>query len=607
LRRPVRSAAQAEPFPLRKPSEQERADSPGSERGSAMLNKQQLLELVVQRPDRSSVDIRFINAIWDACMRWCLEAFKEQTGVKFLGLGEFCFRKDTIGHMEFWNPMFIVSESFARSHGLHDRRPKTHASETASVDIDMSKVAQMTTDSLGEVVGRETVDSALRDVVDRIGEVCSDERQGIIVIDFDFGKLMCENKSLEFHYAGDDKGKPPKTSGSHGGSRRAAPPATAASDGDSMGLEGSKLPMRAPLQRPYVRHLRPAEQPTEADVLHSHHDQIDRKQFLAGVARETEAAQHVEMLQRLRGEMLVDYDLREQRRSVNRELADQLKTQNMEKRERDVEARQVHGMNHWPFRTEDEVRHSVALTNMKQKEDLDRQLKEKAEKRAFLESVMKKQQMAEDEASARATQLARDEARHRQQTMAATQQSVERTMDDAYRRYEDYLDKRKGAIDTSKAYVKEQRYLSEQGERLKEEETRRRVADMKSYLDGQIADKRTKSQMTKALERTEVPINDPTTLPAGTEIDPDEEQFVKMALRRALDNQVAAKEVERKNIHEEDLSQQKQILNCVAHEMKQARFRDLTLRNDRREMLNGTWQKQQQLRNTELALDKAAS
>ena len=46
-------------------------------------------------------------------------------------------------------------------------------------------------------------------------------------------------------------------------------------------------------------------------------------------------------VQRLRGEMLVDYDLREQRRSVNRELADQLKTQNMEKRERDVEARQV--------------------------------------------------------------------------------------------------------------------------------------------------------------------------------------------------------------------------------------------------------------------------
>lgn len=574
-----------------------------------MLNRQQLLELVVQRPDRSSVDMKFITQIWDACMRWCMEQFKVQVGVKFLGLGEFCFRKDVIGHMEFWNPMFVVSEAFARSHGLHDRRPKTHAAEAASIDIDMSKVAQMATDSLGEVVGRDVVENALRDIVDRIGEVCSDERQGIVIIDFDFGKLICENKSLEFHYAGDEKGKPPKSSGqsSYGGSRRAAAPDTAASDAEGLGLAGSKLSMRAPLQRPYVRHLKPAEQPSEADVLQSHHEQIDRKQYLAGVAREDEAAQHVEMLQRLRGEMLVDYDLREQRRSVNRELADQLKTQNMEKRERDVEARQVAGMNHWPFRTEDEVRHSVALTNLKQKEDLDRQLKEKAEKRAFLESVMKKQQMAEAEAAARAAQLAKDEARHRAATMASTQQSVERTMDDAYRRYEDYLDKRKSAIDTSKAYVKEQRYLSEQGEMLKQEENRRRVADMKSYLDSQIADKKTKHQMTKSLERSELPINDPATLPMGTEIDPEEEQFVKLALRRALDNQVAAKEVERKATHEDDLSQQKQILNCVAHEMKQARARDLTQRRDRQEMLNGTWQKQQQLRNVELSLDKAAS
>ena len=109
------------------------------------------------------------------------------------------------------------------------------------------------------------------------------------------------------------------------------------------------------------------------------------------------------------------------------------------------------------------------------------------------------------------------------------------------------------------------------------------------------------------VQRSELPINDPATLPMGTEIDPEEEQFVKLALRRALDNQVAAKEMERKATHEDDLSQQKQILNCVAHEMKLARARDLTQRRDRQEMLNGTWQKQQQLRNVELSLDKAAS
>merc|ERR1712228_300913 len=129
-------------------------------------------------------------------------------------------------------------------------------------------------------------------------------------------------------------------------------------------------PARAPLQRPYVRHLRPAEKPTEAAVMQSHQQQLDYKQQVLGHEREEEAAQHVDTLQRLRGEMLMDFELREARRSVNRELAEQLKQQHSEKHQRDVLDRQVLGINHWPFRTEDEVRAAVNATNRKQKEDL---------------------------------------------------------------------------------------------------------------------------------------------------------------------------------------------------------------------------------------------
>jgi len=46
----------------------------------------------------------------------------------------------------------------------------------------------MTSDLVGEIVTREFVDSALRDVVDRLGAVCADEDNGVILIDFGFGR-----------------------------------------------------------------------------------------------------------------------------------------------------------------------------------------------------------------------------------------------------------------------------------------------------------------------------------------------------------------------------------------------------------------------------------
>jgi len=108
-----------------------------------MINTQQLLELVVEKPDRSACDMRFLLCIWDAFTQWCVERLAERIGVKMLGLGEFGFRKDVIGSMEFFNPMFVMNESYARSHGLHDRRPKTQAVATESIELDMARIARV--------------------------------------------------------------------------------------------------------------------------------------------------------------------------------------------------------------------------------------------------------------------------------------------------------------------------------------------------------------------------------------------------------------------------------------------------------------------------------
>jgi hypothetical protein len=179
--------------------------------------------------------------------------------------------------MDFWNPMFVLSEGFARAHGLHDRRPKTQTEAVENVEIDMSKIAQMTTDALGEVVGREIVENALLDIVDRIGEACADQAVGVVTLDFKFGKLLCENKSLEFIFgspgtasqaARQPNAKPPSTANSNRGGGR-PPPSRGGSEGGrsvksdatSLDLTVSSIARRktdAPMQRPHRAHVKRA-------------------------------------------------------------------------------------------------------------------------------------------------------------------------------------------------------------------------------------------------------------------------------------------------------------------------------------------------------------
>jgi len=361
---------------------------------------------------------------------------------------------------------------------------------------------------------------------------------------------------------------------------------------------------RAPLQRPYVKHYKTADKPNEADLMRSHGEQLNSKERSIVQMRESEAADHIDTLQRLRGEMLLDFECREARRSVNKEHASQLHQQKEEKFERDVVDRQVIGIQHWPFRTEEEVQATVSATNARQKAELDRQLREKQEKREFLESVMAKQSMAEEESAARQAEIARAEARQRQKAMAVQAKGIDKTMDAAFTRYESYLNTRKATDDHSKSFIREQQCLSEQAELLKEEERKRRMAHMRNYLATQVKDKETKKKAAKREALNEVPIDSPSTLPMGTDPDPDEDEYIKMALRHALDQQVVSKHTSQRQTKEEDLREQQHALDCIAREMQQARFRDLEVREDRKQMLDTTWSKQQKLKKMELELER---
>jgi len=589
----------------------------------------QLLQLIVDHPNKSACDLRLLSHIWEAFLRWCGEQFDAKIGIRVLGMGEFCYRKDTIGDMEFLNPMFVLNETFSHGHNLHDRRPKVHISQVDVVDLDMTRIAQLTTDLLGEVIGKEVVENAMHDLVDRIGTVCSDpDKYGTVLLDFGFARLTCDNRSLEFAFGAGEG--PPATAGSASvkslKSATLPPIGKGGRDDDAMSIGGSSLLRSskaatgrtkpdAPLQRPHRPHNRPKhaiQLVTKDEMLMSHTQQLATREDVVARAREEESVQHLETLQRLRSEMVLDYSQRENRRDLMKVLATHQKVQQDEKRQRDQVDRRVVGQDHWPFRTEEQVQASVEATNRAQKAFLDQQLDEKRSKLAFMQrEAEKRRTLEEQQALAELKALEGEKFGRRpaptngKASVKGPTHGVERALDDAFSRYEDYLHKRKEGIESSSSFVREQRYLSEQAEVLKDEENRRRMTEMRSYLDRQVRDKAAAKATQKEMQKSEPPLRYIPALPQGAEIDDEEEAYVKMALKHALDGQVERKHLTREEEKASELRAEQQVLGHVAAEMQEARYRAFSERRDQEAALRSTWAKQQQLKLMEATLDKA--
>lgn len=342
------------------------------------VNTQQLLASVVSRPKLSAVDAKFMAAIWESFTTWMTEQLHAKTAVRCLELGDFTLRRDKIGPMEFFNPMFVMNEGYAHRHGLHDRRPKPAALDSRTgrpLDVDIGKVTQMATDKLGEVVLRETVEAALKDAIERLGEFCSDDRAyGIVTVDLLFGKLVCENRSVEFHFLSTDEraraldarkkraGAAAAAVGGGQGAQRSvnfgntaadadadlgivgasatggaggARPSTAASRLSGAGTRPQTSGGRAsgkpaptagsvadpPLQRPRRPTIKKPPKLDPRDVLLSHAAQLARKASAARAEHESEADQFASDMARLRGEMVLELEERVQRRSNLRDVA----------------------------------------------------------------------------------------------------------------------------------------------------------------------------------------------------------------------------------------------------------------------------------------------
>jgi len=260
------------------------------------------------------------------------------------------------------------------------------------------------------------------------------------------------------------------------------------------------------------------------------------------------------------------------------------------------------------------VQATVQRTNAVQKQLLDAQLEEKREKREFMERQMREQQMQQQELAREELAMLEQERRGGRQPppskiTAAPAHSVERTMEDAFSRYENYLNRRKATVETSASFLREQRYLSEQAELLRHEEQRRRTSEMRTYLERQMEDKAINKQRAKAdavnedLVRENMVI---ATLPIEIGVDEEEETHVKMALKQTLDTQVSRKAKDKEEMKAAELVQQQHALNMVAAEMQEKRTRDFVNRQEEKEVLRQTWKMQEELKKMEATVEKAA-
>jgi len=371
----------------------------------------------------------------------------------------------------------------------------------------------------------------------------------------------------------------------------------------------------APLQRPHRPHIKPArniQSVTKEDLLKSHNQQLDEKAANMEVRRDEEYQVHLNTLNRLRKEMTLDHAQQDLRKRMGKVLALHQSEQKLEKRERDVAAREVMGMDHWPFRTEEEVQSTVQKSNAVQKALLDDQLKAKRDKMEFEAREQQKKQLEQQEFARIELQLLEAERKGGRQgptrVTAQPQYSVERTMEDAFGRYENYLQRRKAAVDTTASFQREQRYLSEQAELLKHEESRRRSMEMRAYLERQMHDKMHAKAAAKLEARHDDLVRDGvtiSTLPMENSIDDDEEAHVKLALKQTLDNQVARKAEAKREAQAAELEQQQHALNCVALEMQEKRTRDFVQKQEQAEVLQKTWQLQNDLRKIESGVERA--
>ena len=131
------------------------------------------------------------------------------------------------------------------------------------------------------------------------------------------------------------------------------------------------------------------------------------------------------------------------------------------------------------------------------------------------------------------------------------------------------------------------------------------MTEMRSYLDRQVRDKAAAKATQKELQKSEPPLRYIPALPQGAEIDDEEEAYVKMALKHALDGQVERKHLTREEEKASELRAEQQVLGHVAAEMQEARYRAFSDRRDQEAALRSTWAKQQQLKLMEATLDKA--
>jgi hypothetical protein len=612
-----------------------------------MLNTINLLRSVADQT-KNAVDLRTLSCLWEALHSYVQNQIRHNKPVRIPNLADVTTRTvELAGFAKVEAHTFLLSQAFVAAYNLLDRRPKTSQLVAEPLPIDMRHLTQLTIERLGEIISRAAVESALAAIIDAIGTACADEKRGTIMIDFGFGRLLCENRSVEFLFskeampaaaapsdapAAETPAAAPVTPPSLTTAATTAPAAAASppptrrqellrlrDEAEGLGFNASDVPglpprsmrrqrertpfdgvERAPLQRSgsLSSTTRSLTRVTSEDCLHSHSRQIELKR--AREQRERERNHRIDgvLLEKVRGELVELAEQRKAKRESVRRLVEEQRRQQADKVRRDAEARRPFRLSYFPFRTEEQSKEQARSVNAEQKARLDAQIRERSQVRALTHSVAQIQ-MADEMAAARDSVCSSfDETTRREQAAEATRAAVETTLTSAYSRYERYLNERRSELERVRAdsATLEQRAGEEQS--LKREEQRRKVGEMQAYLERQMADRAQRNKVAHAERISPGPA--PTLSRDASALSlsgfGDSPVAARAALKKSLEDQVAQKLSDRGLSRQATLRGELAKLDELAVEIADDKARKREARRQQIASLRSEWQRQNSMK-----------
>lgn len=129
--------------------------------------------------------------VWQALNAWILDRFEQGKGVNIGNFGKITWEQRSMGrNQQKFRPVFIIAESFCKTHGLPYKRPLIPPVSAPVEEINFTKLAIKFSTQLT----KDLMFTGVRDLFVRLGEAIGSGKR--VAIDFSIGKFISKNRVM---------------------------------------------------------------------------------------------------------------------------------------------------------------------------------------------------------------------------------------------------------------------------------------------------------------------------------------------------------------------------------------------------------------------------